>query len=109
MAEREQVPGRRPGSDLVIGLDGGVLRQSGSVDEDHGPAVSTDLLDFRVILGQADGHETVDRGPVDRPDQRPVKGRDEQQSEAGLFRLRRNPGAQFGEERIAEHDAQVLI
>ena len=57
----------------------------GRVDEDHRQAGPPDLVDLRVVVGQADRDDPVDGRPVDRPRQGAVERRDEVEPVAVLL------------------------
>ena len=77
--------GRRPGAALVVDLDRAVLRQRRRVDEHDRQAGAADLLDLRVVVGQADGDDTVDRRATHRAGQAAMQRRDEVEAVAGLL------------------------
>ena len=108
MAETQQVAGGGSSSHFVVRFDRPMLGEGIPVDEDHRDAGVADLLDLRVVLGEADGHETVDGGAAESPDQRPVKRRDEEQPIAGLVRDGGHSPTQRGEEGVGEDGGECL-
>ena len=108
MPEREQVPGRGSGAHLVVRFDRTVLGERAAVDENHWQARPPDLLDLRAVLPEAHGHESVHRCAADRPDQRAVERRDEEEAVTGPAGGGGDARAQLRVERVGEHDAQQL-
>ena len=88
VAEADEVLGGRPGAADVVDLDRAVLRQGGRVDQDDRHAGAPDLLDLRVVVGQADGDDAVHGRPAHRAGQAAVQRRDEVQARSRTPRPR---------------------
>ena len=94
-----------PASSISIEPCSGRAVESTSTIGQAGPA---DLLDLRVVVGQADGDDTVHGRPAHRPRQAAVQRRDEVQAVAELLGRDRDALAERPEERVGEDDRQGL-
>ncbi len=92
----------------VVDLDRAVFRQGRRVHQDDGQAGAPDLLDLRVVVGQADGDHAVHGRPAHRPGQAAVQRRDEVQAVAELLGRDGDALAERPEERVREDDRQGL-
>jgi hypothetical protein len=108
MAEARDVLGRGAGAADVVDRHAAVLGQGGRVHEDDRHAGPADLLDLRMGVAQADGHDAIDGGAAHRPGEAAVEGRDEVERVAVLLGGEGDPFAEGTEERVAEDDAERL-
>ena len=108
MAELQQVLRGGAGPALVVDLDDRLVRQRARVDHHQRQAGGADLLDLRVVGGQADRDDAVDRRPAHRAGEDAVERRDEVERVALLLGGERDALAERAEERVGEDDRQRL-